>query len=110
MIATKTIDWTKIGAEYNATDEQKAKILEYVERFDWLKVESGLEVAMMPGMDIMAAIEQLSLPKVSHVAISNDMAPCALYGIRCHYRQGEVDVLLIDEGHQLIPLAQMRDF
>lgn len=93
--------WTKIGKEY--TEGKHDELGGMFERLEWQKLPCTM--AMMPGDAIKAAIKQLSIPKVTHVACSNELAPYGLEGIIGHYRDGEARVYLIDIGTEVIALA-----
>ena len=97
--------WTNVGIDYNSTPELKVKLAGMFDRLEWLDVSEGITMGMMPGEGIKAAIEELKIPKVSHVATSNEMAPYGLYGIRGHFSNGRADVYLCDEGSSLVVLA-----
>jgi hypothetical protein len=76
------------------------------DRLEWQELfPAGVTMAMMPGEAIKAAIAELRLPKVSHVATSNEMAPYGLIGIRAHYKNGTANVYLVDEGCQIVVLC-----
>jgi hypothetical protein len=113
------IDWTKIGAEYTATDEQKRVLLAAVAAIDagstkpgewdrWLEIPKPpgkLTLAMMPGEGIKHSIRELHLPKVTHVSISCSIAPMALYGMRAHYKGNlTVECFVLDHGDGITPL------
>jgi hypothetical protein len=100
-------DWTNVGRKegYSGTPETDAKISKAIERLKWMEVESHREVAMMPGMAINEAIRQLRIPKVSHYAVSHELAPYGFVGIRGHYVNGDVDVFLVDGGDAVTPVC-----
>ena len=100
-------DYTNVGkaAGYTGTEEADAKINAAIERLKWLDVENNREVAAMPGMAIKEAIKQLKIPKVSHYAISHELAPYGLVGIRGHYVNGDVQVYLVDSGGCVTPVC-----
>ena len=96
----KERNWTNVGKDYNETDEQKQHILSAINAIDWIKLpeKGSLSVAMMPGEAIKNAIKELRIPKVSHIAISNALAPYGFYGIRGHYKNGTANIYLVDAG------------
>lgn len=102
------MEWTKIGIEYTETPEQKKRIEGAISRAEWLDLKDGLSVGLMPGMGIKGAIKEFRIPKVSHVAILHDLAPYGLYGIRGHYKNGEVDIFFVDEGTSIVPIGSIR--
>jgi len=92
--------WTTVGTEYTG-DPQKIEAI--LSRLEWQKLPC--ELGMMPGENIKEFIREFKVPKVSHVAVSHEMAPFGLYGIRGHYKDGMAQVYVIDEGMQLTPIA-----
>lgn len=97
--------FTQIAAAYSSGIE--SIITRHCENMEWQQLlpPPGLSLPAMPGMAIKAAIQQLRLPRVSHVAISNEMAPYGLYGIRCHYSNGTGEIFLLDIGTQTLVLC-----
>ena len=59
----------------------------------------------MPGMVINKMIQELRIPKVSAIAISNDLAPYGFYGIEGHFKNGRVRIYFIDSGTVMTPVA-----
>jgi len=101
-------DWMQNANEHNGTDRQKAMIQKAAAKMDWLEMPKGgetLSLPMMPGEGIKAAIKEYRIPKVSHVAISNQLAPYGFYGIRGHYIGAVVDIFLIDTGTSIAALC-----
>jgi hypothetical protein len=112
------IDWTNIGARF--TEGKRDRIVAITNEIDaatapvgqdgcWLRVpkpgEPALSVGMMPGEGIKAAIRELRLPKVTHIAISAALAPFGLYGMRAHYKgDQQVDVWVVDDGCGITPI------
>lgn len=117
-MSTYRIDWTKIGSEYTDGEDQRECMLGAVAAIDemdtgpgewdrWHEIPKGgkLTLAMMPGMGIQESIKQLRLPNVSHVAISAACSPFGLYGMRAHYKGGQVvEVFVIDSGDSITPV------
>jgi hypothetical protein len=105
--------WTKVGEEIVGSPVDEGTILTraIVERainnLDWIEIPKGgkLEVAAMPGLNISAAIQQLRVPKVSHIAISSDLAPYGFYGLRAHYKNGDAEIFLVDCGSNVTPVC-----
>jgi hypothetical protein len=100
-------DWTNIGREHghSGTPDLDAKISRAIERLEWLDLATNRQAAMMPAMGISEAIAQLRIPKVSHYAISNELAPYGFYAIRGHYSNGMAQVYIIDAGDSLMPVC-----
>lgn len=94
-------NWTTTGKEY--TEGKHDEMSAIFNRMQWREIPCSM--GMMPGEAIKAAIRQLHIPKVSHVACSNELAPYGLEGITGHYKNGEARVYLIDTGTAIIPLA-----
>lgn len=105
MLTLMERTWTTRGCEYNGTNEQKTALAGMFDRLQWQEIGQGITVPMMPGEAIKEAIVQLRLPKVSHIALSNEMAPYGLVGIRAHYKNGRADVYLCDEGTNCVVLC-----
>lgn len=120
------LDWTKVGADYNGSDQLKSKLLAAVAAMDaqstgpgewdrWLEIPkdgSALAVGFMPGEGIKETIKELNLPRVTHIAISARLSPMGFYGIRAHYKSGTqtVEVFVIDSGESITPvLARVWD-
>ena len=102
------IYYTQTGSDYNKTESQKKRLAEIIDRLDWLEMPKhgeSLSLPMMPGEGIKAMIKEFGIPKVSHMAISHDMAPYGFYGIRGHYKNADVDIFVIDEGSILVPVC-----
>lgn len=103
-IAPMARTWTKVGAHHS--DGHEKRLAAILAALDWRELKPvGNSEAIMPALGIMAAIRELRLPKVSHYAISHELAPYGLYGIRAHYKNGRADVYVVDEGSQLVVLA-----
>jgi hypothetical protein len=95
-------NWTKVGADHSRTAVERAILT-----LEWREIpkEGTLEAPMGPGEGIKAAIRELKIPRVSHVAWSNQMAPYGFYGIRGHYPNGDAEVYIVDEGTHLSPVC-----
>ena len=100
-----TRTYTNIGTTYNGTDHLKAKLTAAITDLDWQPLKGGLSVAMMPGEGIKSCIKELKIPKVSHIAISHELAPYGLYGIRGHYKNGDAQIYVVDEGCSIVVVA-----
>ncbi len=104
--ATMERNWTQVGRDHNGTDEQKTILGGMFDRLEWQEIfPAGITLPMMPGEGLKEAIRELGLPKVSHVAISNEMAPYGLMAARAHYKNGTANVYLADEGSRLVVLC-----
>jgi len=105
MTATVRIDWTEIGKSrgQSETKEQRARIRGAMQAMKWLEIPT--EMGFMPGEGIKAAMRQLRLPDVSHVATSNELAPYGFLGVRTHYNNADVDVFIVDRGSDMFPVC-----
>ncbi len=97
--------WTSVGSEHNADDSKRARLAAMFDRLEWQELKPDTVEAMMPALGIRAAIKELRIPKVSHYAISRELAPYGLYGIRGHFTNGQAEVYLCDEGSRMVVLA-----
>jgi len=97
--------WTKAAKEYNDTEKQRCHLAKAFNSLTWQSIKGGLDMPALPGLGIKAAIKELRLPKVSHVADSAALAPYGLYGIRANYKDGRADVYLMDLGTRMVVLA-----
>ncbi len=93
--------WTEVGKEH--TENKHGEISAIIDRMEW----HGLPYTMgaMPGMGIKEVIKQLGIPKVSHVAISHELAPYGLMGVKAHYKNGEATIYMVDEGTGIVIIA-----
>ncbi len=108
--------WTKIGEQEigkpldDEHDSHVSLTRELVARaigsMEWKEVPCT--TAAMPGLAIKALVKELRLPKVSHVAVSNELAPNGLIGVRAHYKNGSAEVYALDTGTAVTPL--LSDF
>lgn len=104
--------WTSVGKHWTSADD-RAHVEAEIDRLEWKEIGDAIDLPFLAGHAINAAIEQLRLPKVSHVAHDGYLrypdplqsAPLALYGIECHYPNGRARVYVLDRGTGLTPLA-----
>ena len=96
--------WTQTG---NKEGFDRARVEAAIRLLNWQEIPKGgsLEMPMLPGEGIKAAIQQLRIPKVSHVAVSSELAPYGLYGIRGNYSNGQAEIYIADMGTHLTPLC-----
>jgi hypothetical protein len=111
--------WTDVGRvmyEPGTDDYERPKdetgqhftqdmIVGAIDALDWQPTEGVTTLPMVPGLGIKHAITELRIPKVSHFAIGNGLAPYGLYGIEGHYKNGRARVYVIDRGSDLLPVA-----
>ena len=95
------LNWTKIGEP--EVGEHRERFADAIARLPWQSLPC--ELGMMPGENIKAVVKALRIPKVSHVAVSNELAPFGLYGIRGHYANGTAQVYVLDIGTECVPVA-----
>ena len=84
-----SMTWTKVGEKETRNaegDDLRPAIEAAIRRLPWQAVPCTL--GMMPGMAIQEAVKAFRIPKVSHVAVSHELAPLGLYGVRGHYSNG----------------------
>ena len=93
--------WTNVGKEH--TEGKEVELNEIFNRMEWH--ELPYTMGAMPGMGIKEAIKQFKIPKVSHVATSNELAPYGLLGIKAQYKNGNAIIYLVDEGIGVVPIA-----
>jgi hypothetical protein len=105
-------NWTKTGEEFIGKPVDPAEwpglilardmVVKAIENLKWEEVpNTGLEMDIGSAMAIEAAIRDYKIPRVSHVATSNDLAPWGFYGIRGHYTNGVAEIYIMDMGSQL---------
>ncbi len=110
MTDRHTRTWTEIGTPLigrRLEDGHLTRPLveQAIEMLRWLDAEQDMDLPMIPGLGIQAAIKELRIPKVSQVAISHELAPYGLYGIEGNYKNGRAHVYVVDVGSELIPIA-----
>lgn len=93
-------NWTQIG---QAEGFSKGRIEAAILNMEWTTIPKTMP--MSQGLGIKAAIKELRIPKVSHIADSNQLAPYGFYGIRAHYANGDADIYIVDRGSDLIPVC-----
>jgi hypothetical protein len=107
-------NWTTVGQKLAGMELEdgvqvidQAAVVRAIGTVEWQEIPEGgtISVAMMPGEGIKEAIKQLRIPKVSHIAISNELAPFGFYGIRGHYKNGDAEVFLVDTGCSITPVC-----
>ncbi len=95
-------DWLSVGREEWAGTQDRIRAAAAALEWRLLPVE---DAPAMPGLGIKAAIEQLRLPRVSRVAWSSELAPYGFYGIEANYRNGRVQVFIVDRGTECLPVV-----
>lgn len=106
--ADYTRTWTTVGTKAIGLRLEdgvltEAGISAAIEALSW--VDARIELPMIPALGIRAAISELQIPKVSLVAVSDELAPYGLYGIEGHYTNGRARVYVIDLGSEITPVA-----
>lgn len=100
------IDWTETGKEHSEGNRDKIKTV--ISRMVWHKMADmvGVQVAMMPGEGIKAAIKEFGIPKVSAISYDcHEMAPYGFYGIEGNYKNAKVQIFIMDEGASMVPVC-----
>jgi hypothetical protein len=92
-------NWTTVGDGVVSRE----RIERAIASLEWQAIP--VELGAGQGLGIKHAIRELRIPKVSHVATTNMLAPFCFYGIRGHYTNGDADVFIIDRGSDLIPVC-----
>ena len=94
--------WTETGAKC-VPENKRERVSDIINSFEWESIPC--ELAMMPGLAIKETIKEFKMPKVSHVAVTHDMAPYGFYGIRAHYKNGKAQLYVLDRGSDCVPIA-----
>lgn len=93
-------NWTQNGEKEGF---ERSKIEAAIFSLEWQALP--VELGMMPGEGIKAAIKELRIPRVSHVAVSSELAPYGFYGIRAQYSNGRAEIFIADMGTYLCPIV-----
>jgi len=99
------IDFTEVGKKFGF---KKSAVLREIETAKWEPVKGNKP--FMQACAIQEAINQLRIPKVSMVAVHSGIGSYGLYGIRAHYKQGQVDIFIGDDGTSIAPVCMVRYF
>lgn len=105
--------WTKVGERLIGVslDEgvifDRAAVVRAINSLEWCEIPRGgsISAPAMQGLNISAAIKDLKIPRVSHVAWSHELAPYGFYGIRGHYANGDAEIYIMDSGTVLTPVC-----
>ena len=101
-------NWTSVGLEHVPVD-QRELVGAIFDRMEWQAVpvlgDGELRLGAMPAECLSTMINELHITRVSHVAVSHEMAPCGLVAARGHYRNGRADVYALDLGHEAVVLC-----
>jgi len=98
--------WTTVAKDHNGTPEQRERLAGMFDRLEWIAIEpGGLSLPMMVGEGLKECIRELRIPKPSHIAYTNEMAPFGLMAVRGHYKNGMAQVYLCDEGCNIAVLC-----
>lgn len=98
------INWMNVGKDHWEGNQER--IIEILSKMEWQELEEGMSLPMSPGLGIEFLIKEFKIPRVSHIAISNEMTPFGLYGIYGHYRNADVKLYFVDEGSHISSLCQ----
>ena len=102
------IDWMEVGKEYNKDSDQRKQIIKEIEQADWKELATQSSLPMGQGMAIQKAIKEFRIPKVSHISIFGMLSGYGFYGIRGHYKQGDLDLFLLDTGCEVTPICTVK--
>ena len=94
--------WTETGVKC-VPENNRDRVSSIIYNFEWESIPCA--VGMMPGENIKGIIAEFKMPKVSHIAITHEMAPYGFYGIRAHYTNGKAQLYILDRGSDCVPIA-----
>ena len=95
------VDWFEVGKEHWDGNQERIKAI--CSAVEW--IEPPCTLGFMQGECINTCIKEFKIPKVSHVAVSHELAPFGLCGIRGHYKNADVDFFVVDEGTHISSLC-----
>ena len=95
-------DFMKVGREI-CTDQDHIKRLYHA--LEWIECAKGITMPAGQGFAINQVIQDMKIPKVSHVSIHGTIDNLGFYGIRGHYKNGTVDICIADTGVEIIPVV-----
>lgn len=96
------VNWTQIGREHTATDDQRARVQREIDRMDWQTLPARLP--MSQGMAIQRATQEYGPAGIGRVSINAGIGPMALLGIEKCYVNGLARIYLLDDGTDVTPL------
>lgn len=99
------MNYTKIGVDFNNTDKREA-LASAIYRLEFKPITKGEQVAFAPGEAIKKAIKEFNIPAIEY-AISHELSPYGLYGIKGNYKNGIHKIYFIDTGCEVIPVASI---
>jgi len=100
------IDWLSVGERFTKGKENRIK--QSALTVEWKEIPADgtpLTLPFLSGDSIKTMIREFEMPNVSHVGLSDAMAPNGLIAARAHYKSQEVEVYAIDTGTHVIPLC-----
>ena len=100
------IDWMETGKHHADTDDKRDALKAAADGLKWIDTTGGGKTTLpfCQGQGIGEVIRQLNIPRVCAVGYTHEMAPFGLYGIRAKYKQGFVDLFVMDEGSEIKPV------
>jgi hypothetical protein len=107
-------NWTIVGQQDlngrntdGAEPITRSRIESAIASITWQEIpkHGSISLPAMQGEGIKAAIREFRIPKVSHIAYSNDLAPYGLLAIRGHYANGTAEIFIADLGTHLVPVC-----
>lgn len=93
--------WTNVGKGH--TEGKEEEIAEMINRLEWKPIPCDMPAG--PGLGIKEVIKQCRIPKVSEVAYSHELAPYGLMGVKAHYKNGDANIYMVDEGCNIVIIA-----
>lgn len=100
------IDWMNVGKQFTENKEQE--FINFFNKAEWQGLPAK-NIAMMPAMAIQETIEIFQM-RATHFTIINGYSHYSLYGIREKFKQGIVDLFILDGGNIVIPVAAVKHF
>lgn len=88
--------WSEPNSAYYK--DKKEEFEKAITEMEWKLVTSEMQLPLSTGFAIKEFVNKLQLPRVSHIALSNDFAPYGFYGLRTHYGDGQVEIYILDTG------------
>ena len=109
--------WTTVGESVMGLDLEgepgegppltRQRVERAIAGLEWMKPKRDGDdgvwtLAMGPGEGIKVMIKQLRIPKVYELAVSRDLAPYGLYGIKARYKNGSAEIFAVDTGVAIV--------
>lgn len=116
ILAVPERTWTTLGKELVEKVGGRETVEAAIAALEWQTIppKGKLTVGALPGFSIKATIRELSIPKVTRIAISSFSVPGAddgdgfypgFYGIEGNYTNGRGLIFVLDTGVSITPLV-----